>query len=399
MEGWPMKNYRHGVPIRAPEDFLVFGAPVIDEPEIEELVASMRSGWLGTGPKVARFEADFAAYKQAMHVAAVNSCTAGLHLSMLAAGVGPGDEVITTPLTFCATVNAIIHAGATPVLADVDPATMNIDADAVRGVLTPRTRALVPVHFAGRPCEMDELEAVADARDLKIIEDCAHAIETEYHGRPAGTIGDFGCFSFYVTKNVVTGEGGMVCARSADDIARIKVLALHGMTKDAWRRFSDDGYRHYQVVEAGFKYNMMDLQAAIGIHQLEQVEKRWVRRQQVWHLYEELLADVAVERPAPAAVGTRHGLHLYTVRVPPESPRSRDEVLDDMTWNNIGVGVHYLSVAEHPYYQERYHWRPEDHPNAMAIGRTTISLPLSAALTDDDVQDVVAALRRALGTQ
>ena len=188
---------------------------------------------------------------------------------MLALGVGPGDEVITTALTFAATVNAIIHAGATPVLADVDPVTMNIDPDAARAAVTPRTRAIVPVHFAGRPCDMDALLALRREHGLGLIEDCAHAIETEYHGRHAGTFGDFGCFSFYVTKNVITGEGGMVLASSEEDAARIKMLALHGMSKDAWKRFSDEGYKHYDVVECGYKYNMTDLQAALGIHQLE----------------------------------------------------------------------------------------------------------------------------------
>ena len=259
-------------PIRPRDRFLVFGAPAIEDAEIQEIVATMKSGWLGTGPKVAQFESDFAAYKGARHAAAVNSCTAALHLSLLASGVGPGDEVITSALTFCATVNAIIHAGATPVLADVDPKTMNMDAEQVERRITSKTRALLPVHFAGRPCEMDALMEIAQRHDLKVIEDCAHAIETEYKGRKAGTFGDFGCFSFYVTKNVVTGEGGMVLARREEDIARVKVLGLHGMSKDAWKRFSDEGYKHYQVVECGFKYNMMDLQAAIGIHQLKRVE-------------------------------------------------------------------------------------------------------------------------------
>lgn len=223
----------------------------------------MKSGWLGTGPKVARFEDDFAAYTHAPHAVAVSSCTAALHLSMLAIGLEPGDEVITTPLTFCATVNAIIHAGGTPVLADVDPVTMNIDPREMESRITPRTRAILAVHCAGRPCAMDALCEIVRRHDLKLIEDCAHAIETEHKDRKAGTFGDFGCFSFYVTKNVVTGEGGMILARREEDAVRIKTLALHGMTKDAWRRFRDPGYTHYYVVEAGFKYNMMDLQAAM----------------------------------------------------------------------------------------------------------------------------------------
>jgi len=253
------------------DSFLVFAAPSIEQAEIDEVVATMRSGWLGTGPRVSEFEARMARYKDSPHAVALNSCTAALHLSLLAAGVGPGDEVVTTPMTFCATVNAIVHAGATPVLADVDPATMNIDPDAVESVITPRTRAILPVHFAGRPCDMDRLCAIVDRGGFKMIEDCAHAIETRYRGKSAGTFGDFGCLSFYVTKNLVTGEGGMVLARHERDAARIKMLGLHGMSKDAWKRFSDDGYKHYYVMEAGFKYNMMDLQAAIGLHQLDRL--------------------------------------------------------------------------------------------------------------------------------
>ena len=261
--------------------FLVFGSPQIEQAEIGEVIKVLESGWLGTGPRVAQFERDFARYKglHETQTAAVNSCTAALHVSMIASGIGPGDEVITTPMTFCATVNAIIHAGATPVLADVDPVTMNLDPVQVDARITPRTRAILPVHFAGRPCEMAALMAIAERYDLKVIEDCAHAIETEYHEQKAGTFGDFGCFSFYVTKNVVTGEGGMVVARDEHDIGRVKMLALHGMSRDAWRRFSDAGFKHYQVVECGFKYNMMDLQAALGIHQLARVDKNWIKRQ------------------------------------------------------------------------------------------------------------------------
>ncbi|MDN5881627.1 MAG: DegT/DnrJ/EryC1/StrS family aminotransferase, partial [Nitrosospira sp.] len=236
-----------------PEPFLVFGTPAIGEEEVEEVEACLRSGWLGTGPRVACFEKDFAAYQgiTAKCVAAVNSCTAALHVSMVAPSLEPGCEVITTPLTFCASVNAIIHAGLTPVLADVDPQTQNIDPQAIEAAITPRTRAILPVHFAGRACDMDAIMVIARKHDLVVIEDCAHAIETEYHGQKAGTFGDFGCFSFYVTKNVVTGEGGMIIGRDEAHIVRAKVLALHGMSKDAWHRFGDQGYKHYQVMEAG----------------------------------------------------------------------------------------------------------------------------------------------------
>src|SRR4051812_45723300 len=329
------------------EEFLVFGAPQICQAEIDEVIDSMQTGWLGTGPKVAEFERLFSEYKGVGHPVAVSSCTAALQLALLALGVGPGDEVITTPLTFCATVNAIIHAGATPVLADIDPRTMNIDPRQVRARVTPRTRALVPVHFAGRPCDMDALTEIARANNLAIIEDCAHAIETEYKGRSAGTFGDFGCFSFYVTKNMVTGEGGMVLAREEAAAARIKVLALHGMVQDAWRRFSDAGYKHYEVVAAGFKYNMMDLQAAIGLHQLRRVEDYWLRRREIWGRYNAPSAPLPVTLPADPEPDTRHAHHLYTLLIDFEGAGvTRDQFLQAMTDENIGIGVHYRSIPE-----------------------------------------------------
>lgn len=378
-------------PIR--DSFLVFGSPSIEEAEIHEVVASMKTGWIGTGPKVAQFERDFAAYKEAKYSAALNSCTAALHLSILSAGIKPGDEVITTPMTFCATVNAIIHSGATPVLADIDPLTMNIDPQNVERKITSRTRAILPVHFAGRPCDMDKIMDIAKRHNLRVIEDCAHAIETEYKGRKAGTLGDFGCFSFYVTKNIITGEGGMVLSQSEEDISRIKILGLHGMSKDAWKRFSDEGFRHYHVVECGFKYNMMDIQGAIGIYQLQRIDAYWARRQEIWRRYNEAFTDLPLGLPADFEPGTRHAYHLYTVLVEESKTGiSRDAFLSAMTEQNIGVGVHYLSIPEHPYYQEIYSWKPEDYPNAMRIGRHTVSLPISAKLTDDDVQDVINAV-------
>ncbi|PDW03607.1 DegT/DnrJ/EryC1/StrS family aminotransferase [Candidatus Viridilinea mediisalina] len=380
-----------------PRPFIIFGSPIIEDDEIREVVASMESGWLGTGPKVARFEQDFAAYKGASHVAAVNSCTAALHLSMLAAGLQPGDEVITTPLTFCASVNAIIHAGLTPVLADIDPVTMNIDPNQVEARITPHTQAILPVHFAGRPCDMDGLRSIAKQHQLKIIEDCAHAIETEYKGQKAGTIGDFGCFSFYVTKNIITGEGGMVLARQEEDLARVKMLALHGMSKDAWKRFSDDGYKHYQVIECGFKYNMMDLQAAIGIHQLRRVEAYWQRRQTIWQTYNQAFGDLPITLPADPEPETRHGYHLYTLLIDEaQTGIGRDAFLDAMTQRRIGVGVHYLSIPEHPYYQQTFGWRPDDYPHAMRIGRQTVSMPLSPKLSDEDVEYVREAVHSIL---
>lgn len=385
-------------PVRTKDRFLVFGAPAIEEVDIEEVIDTLRSGWIGTGPKTKQFEDDFRAYKGASNAIAVNSCTAALHLSLLASDIGPGDEVITSPLTFCATVNTIIHTGATPVLADVDPVTMNIDPAEVERRITPRTRAIMPIHLTGRACDMGALMDIARRHNLMVIEDCAHAIETEWQGQKAGTIGDYGCFSFYVTKNIITGEGGMVIAADDQRAARARVLSLHGMDRDAWKRFSSSGYRHYEVVAPGYKYNMMDLQAALGLQQLKRVEPYWQRRAAIWAQYNAAFAGLPATTPAPVEAGSRHAYHLYTLLIDEaRAGISRDDFLEAITAHNIGVGVHYLSMPEHAYYRERYGWQPEDYPHAMRIGRQTISLPLSARLTDADVADVIQAVRLVLG--
>lgn len=374
--------------------FLVFGAPLIEQPEIDEVVEVLKVGWLGTGPRVEAFEDSFAHYKGVAHAAAVSSCTAALHLSILAAGLGAGDEVITTPLTFCATVNAICHAGAKPVLADVDPKTMNIDPNEVERKISSRTRAIIPVHFGGRSCDMEALGWLAQRYGLKIIEDCAHAIETESRGQKAGTMGDFGCFSFYVTKNIITGEGGMVLAKREEDIKRIKRLALHGLSADAWKRFSDDGYQHYFAVELGYKYNMMDIQAAIGKNQLERTDHYWKRRERIWGIYNEAFLSLPITLPADPEENTRHAYHLYTILVEEKCGISRDRFLAAMKDLNIGVGVHYLSLPVHPYYRNAFGWQEDDYPVARDIGRTTVSLPISPKLSDEDVADVIGAVRQ-----
>ena len=375
------------------DNLLVFGSPQILPEDVNEVLDSLEKCWLGTGPKVARFEADFARYKGVSQAVAVHSCTAALHLAMLAEGIGPGDEVITTAMTFCATVNAILHAGASPVLADCDRRSLNLDPEDVLRKITPHTKAILPVHFAGRMCDMDSLEAIAGQHGLKIIEDCAHAVESNYRGRSAGTIGDCGCFSFYATKNVACGEGGMVLARREETLARVKTLALHGMTKDAWQRFSDKGYRHYQVVECGFKYNMMDLQAAIGIHQLRRVESNWIKRKAIWDRYNAAFADFPVVVPLPLEPENRHGLHLYTLLLDLDRLRiSRDEFIAFMTAFKIGVGVHYLPIHTHVYYAKRLRLKPNDFPNALWVGERTVSLPLSPAMTTADADDVITAV-------
>jgi dTDP-4-amino-4,6-dideoxygalactose transaminase len=376
------------------ESFLVFGQPLIEQDEIDEVVDSMHKAWIGTGPKVHQFERDFAAYKGVAHAAAVNSCTAALHLACLTLDLAPGDEVITTAMTFCASVNAIIHAGGTPVLADADPVTLNISAETIAPHIGPRTRAIMVVHYAGRCCDMDPIMELARKHGLIVIEDCAHAIESEYKGRKAGTIGHIGCFSFYATKNIVTGEGGMIISDDKAAIDRCKIMALHGMSADAWARFSDAGYKHYQVVDHGFKYNMMDIQAAMGIHQLRRVEEYWKRRACIWQKYNEGLAGLGIGLPADAEEHTRHAYHLYTIRVSAACCGvARDAMLEALRAHNIGVGVHYLAVPEHPYYRRRFGWDPADTPVATAYGRETVSLPLSPKLSDGDVDDVIEAIR------
>jgi dTDP-4-amino-4,6-dideoxygalactose transaminase len=377
--------------------YIVFGAPLIGEEEIAEVSATLRSGWLGTGPKVRRFEEMFRDYVGARHAVAVNSCTAALHLSLLVSGVAPGDEVITTPMTFCATANAILHAGARPVFVDVNPATMNLDPAAVAAAITPRTRAIVPVHLAGRPCPMDEIQALAARHGLLVIEDAAHCIEGRYRGRKVGAISPLTCFSFYVTKNMTTGEGGMVTTDSDELAARLKMYALHGMSADAWHRFSDKGYKHYQVVFPGFKYNMTDIQASLGLHQLGRLEAQLWRRNEIWLQYDRAFADLPVRAPAPADPDTVHARHLYTLRVLPGGGKRRDEVLQELHALGVGTGVHYTALHLHPYHRETFGYREGMFPHAEEIGATTFSLPLSAKLSDAEVARVIEAVREVLG--
>lgn len=376
------------------KNFLVFGSPLIEQPEIDEVVASMKCGWLSTGPKVHEFEEMFREYKGSEFAMALNSCTAALHLSMVAIGIEPGDEVIVPTMTFAATANAVIHAGGVPVFADCEKDTMNINPEDIERKITSKTRAILPVHFAGRSCDVDAIIDIAKKHHLKIVEDCAHAIETEYHGKKVGTFGDLGCFSFYVTKNIVTGEGGMVITDNEEYANQIKILGLHGMSKDAWKRFSDQGYKHYQVIYAGFKYNMMDLQAAIGIHQLPRAGKYWKRRQGIWNRYNEAFKDLPVFTPAPIKPNTRHAYHLYTLLLDTDKLEiTRDQFLDEMTKRNIGVGVHCIGLHLHPYYQKTLGYKRGDFPNAECVSDRTISIPLSPKLMDEDVEDVIAAVK------
>lgn len=384
-----------GRPVRT--QYLIFGSPDIGEEEMIEVSQSLRSGWVGTGPKVKRFEEMFKTLKHCRHAMAVSSCTAALHLSLLVLEIKPGDEVITTPLTFAATANCIVHAGARPVFADVELKTMNIDPNEVEKKINGKTKAMIPVHFAGRPCEMDALMDLARTFDIRVIEDAAHAIESTYKGKPIGTFGDLGCFSFYVTKNMTTVEGGMVVT-DQDELARqIKSLALHGLTQDAWQRFSDEGFKHYQVVCAGFKYNMTDIQASIGIHQLKKLEARARRRKEIWETYHHSFKDLPLILPSPTPPDQRHAFHLYTPLLELEHVRcTRDEFLQALHKENIGAGIHYVALHLHPFYQKTFGYRAGEFPNAEFISHRTFSLPFSAKLTHQDVEDVVQAVKKIL---
>ena len=378
-------------------DYIVFGKPSFSDEEIEAVAATMRSGWAGTGPRVQEFQRAFADYIGTRHAVAVNSCTAALHLALVAAGLGEGDEVITTPLTFAATANAIVHSGATPVFADIRRDSMNIDPEQVEERISSRTRAILPVHLAGRPCEMDALRQVANRYGLMLIEDAAHAVESRYHGGKIGALGDASCFSFYVTKNMTTIEGGMLCTDQDHIANKARVLSLHGMTADAWSRFSDEGYKHYDVIFTGYKYNMTDIQAAIGIRQLAKVEGWLTRRREVWARYDKAFADLPCTRPAPEEPETLHARHLYTLMIDQATAGiTRDQFLQTLHRNGVGSGVHYRSLHVHPYYRKRFGFKPDDFPNALYVGEHTASLPLSPHLTDQQVDRIIGVVRSTL---
>jgi len=382
-------------PVRS--DYLVFGSPQLLQDEIEEVLAAIRSAWIGTGPRVARLEEEFRAYIGADFAVAVNSCTAALHLAMIAINLKPDDEVIVPSMTFVATANAVIHAGGVPVLVDVDRDTMCLDPQAAAVQITPRTRAIIPVHFAGRACRMSEILALAKEHNLSVVEDCAHSVETLYHGQHTGTLGDLGTFSFYVTKNMTTGEGGMVTTANQQWAERIKTLALHGLSADAWKRFSDEGFKHYQVTEPGFKYNMMDMQAAMGIHQLKRIEKNLLRRQEIWEYYDQAFARLPVFRLPDEEPGTRHARHLYTLLLDTDRLKvGRDEIQQCLHNQNIGTGIHYMAVHLHQYYQEAFGYKLGQLPNAEWISDRTLSLPISPKLSNQDVEDVIFAVSKTL---
>jgi dTDP-4-amino-4,6-dideoxygalactose transaminase len=383
-----------GVAVRPRENRLVFGAPVIGEAEIASVVECLRSRWIGLGARVEQFEQEFARYKGAPYAAAVSSGTAAIHLALLALGVGAGDEVIAPAMTFCSTIHSIVHTGAQPVLVDCSPGTFNIDPALIEEKITARTKAILVVHMCGRCCDMDPILGIAGRRGLRIIEDCAHAIEATDRERPAGLMGDAGCFSFYPTKNIATCDGGMVITRDAKLQERVKILSLHGMTADAWSRFVG-GPSGYEVVDAGFKYNMTDLAAALALPQLAAVEPHWQRRKQIWQAYQQRLAGLPLQLPPATPAKSRHAYHLFTpLLLLEEIGAPREKIIAALDAENIGVGIHYVPVHQHPYYRRRFGFADSDFPNATLVGERTISLPLSPAMSSQDVDDVAHALTR-----
>jgi dTDP-4-amino-4,6-dideoxygalactose transaminase len=372
--------------------FLPFAPPTVGDEEIAEVVETLRSPWITTGPKTRRFEQEFAAFVGAPAAVAVNSCTAALHTALACLGAGPGDEVITTPLTFAATVNVIEHVGARPVLADVESDTLNVDPRAVAAAVTPRTRAIMPVHFAGHPAALAPLRALAAERDITIVEDAAHAMPAAYAGQRIGAGPHLAAFSFYATKNLTTGEGGMLTGPT-EFIDRARVMALHGMSRDAWRRYEQGASWRYDIVAPGFKYNMTDIQASLGLWQLRKQDAFLARRRAVAETYTRAFAESdALETPVTRP-DVEHAWHLYPLRVRPELLRiDRDRFIEELSARNIGTSVHFIPVHVHPYYRNKYGYQPDAYPVAYRNFQRLISLPLHPRLSDQDVQDVIEAV-------
>lgn len=377
-------------PLRA--EFLPFSPPAVGEQEIEEVIDTLRSSWITTGPKTRRFEQEFAAYLNSPAGLALNSCTAALHVALVTAGIGPGDEVITTPMTFAASVNVIEHVGATPVLVDVEPDTLNIDPARVAAAITSRTKAIIPVHYAGHPVDLDLLRALAKQHDLLLLEDAAHALPAKYKGKWIGESENPVAFSFYATKNLTTAEGGMLTA-TPEFLDRARVVSLHGMSRDAWKRYDKGGSWFYEILLPGFKYNMTDIQAAIGLVQLRRLEGFQKRRREVVAAYAAAFGSVeALELPVER-LDVESAWHLYVLRLNTAHLRiGRDEFVKELADRNIGTSVHFIPVHTHPYYRDKYGWKPESFPVAFGNYQRALSLPLHPMLTDEDVADVTAAV-------
>lgn len=377
--------------------YITFGSPPIGKEEIKAVTKCMKTGWIGTGPLVKKFENSFAKYSNSKYAVAVGSCTAALHLSLNSIALNKGDEVIVPAMTFCSTVNSIIHSGYTPVLADVDLHTMNIDPDEIEKKISNKTKALIIVHFAGRPCDMKRILKIVKKYNLILIEDCAHSIESYYGEKKCGTFGMYGCFSFYVTKNLVTAEGGMIISNKKEKVGPIKQRALHGMSKDAWKRFSDKGYKHYDIMDAGFKYNMTDIQAAIGLEQLKKIKKHLRIRNNIWKIYQDFFKNYEIQTPSIIEKNIIHAKHLYTILIDKKKVGiSRDDFMMKLHYNGVGTGVHYRSIPSHTYYKEKFNWKKSDFKNSSLIGDQTVSLPLSPNLTNKNIDRILSTIEKVL---
>lgn len=382
-------------PIRT--TFLPFSPPFIGEEEKAEILDTLESGWITKGPKTERFEQEFATYVGARHAVGLHSCTAALHLALAALRIGKGDEVITSTFTFASSAHVIQYVGATPVLVDCDPVTFNMRPEQVAAKITNRTRAIIPVHYGGWPCPMDEIHALATAHGLHVVEDAAHAAGSEYRGRKIGALSDVTCFSFYATKNMTTGEGGMCTTDNPDLAERIRVLSMYGISdaRRIWQRYAPKGTWWYDVVELGFKYNMMDLQAALGIHQLRRLDAAIARRAHFAALYEQGLADVPEIVTPRALPGGRHAWHLYPILIEPERLTiDRDAFIEELKGENIGTSVLYIPLHLHTHYREQFKCQPADFPEAQRVYERIINLPISPKMSDADLADVVQAVRR-----
>jgi dTDP-4-amino-4,6-dideoxygalactose transaminase len=377
---------------RIRSDFLPFSPPAIGQEEIDEVVDTLRSGWITTGPKTKQFESEFQERVGAQSALAVNSCTAAMHTALVTLGVGPGDEVITTPMTFAASVNVIEHVGARPVLADVEPDTLNIDPRVVESALTDRTKVILPVHFAGHPAELDDLHALAASRAIVVLEDAAHALPARYKGRGIGCGSNPVAFSFYATKNLTTGEGGMLTG-SEEFLERARVVSLHGMSRDAWRRYDRGGSWFYEVLLPGFKYNMTDIQAALGLAQLRKLDGFQQRRREIVKAYSEAFTPDPALEPPTERTHVEHAWHLYSLRLRLDALTiDRARFIEELTERRIGTSVHFIPIHLHPYYRKKYSYAPHDFAVAFESYQRMISLPLHPGLRDQDVADVIDAV-------
>jgi len=376
-------------------EYLVFGQPLIEEPEIEEVIQSLRAAWLGTGPKVAAFERLVAEYKGVRHGVAVNSCTAGLHLSCVALGLQPGDEVIVPVYTFTATAEVVVYFHARPVFVDVDPVTCNIDPVQLEKHITPRTRAIMVVHIAGLPAEMDAILAIARAYGLTVIEDAAHAFPAKYRGHMIGSIGDLTAFSFYANKALSTGEGGMLTTANSAYAERAAMMTLHGISRDAWKRYNAGGSWYYEVVQAGYKYNMTDIAAALGLHQLARSQWLLERRRAIAQRYTEAFSHLAEVETPPNPAHVEHAWHLYILRLRPERLSiTRDAFIQALKQAQIGTSVHFIPLHLHPFYRDTYHLAIDGFPAALHAYQRAISLPVYPGMTVEDIEDVIAAVEQ-----